>query len=208
MAGIDIVELAATTNFVHRRLLESAAAQAKGDATGAATLCQEAAEAACRAMREIFAPHLDDIASAASPEETTKQIRNLIQNRDAVAAFLNAEEKALLQAGIEPELVEAVMDRCTDFLDRHPNEIGVPDMRHAFSAAEFRVCQDAIERLKAAGQVQDKGLLRMYGRPALSAAIGVTIIAVNYKIFGPAEWVFPISSGYGASWFPSKLPGQ
>ncbi|MEX2374448.1 MAG: hypothetical protein WD942_02535 [Dehalococcoidia bacterium] len=205
MVEIDIVELAATTNFVHGRLLESEALRSKGDGAGAAAMCREAAEAACRTMRDIFAPYLDEIAKAAPSKETTDRIRQFVRNRDAVAAFLNAEEKALLQAGLEPALVEAVMNRCADFLDRNPEEISIPDIRNAFGAAQFRICQDAIGRLNAATQIHDKGLLRTYCRPILRAAVGVTIIGVNYKVFGPAEWLCSVSSGYGASWFPTDF---
>jgi len=130
-----------------------------------------------------------------------------MRDRDAIAEFLNAEEEALIQAGLLPALVEAVMDRCTDFLHRNPDEVSIPDIRKAFAAARFLVCEDAKGRLTAAKEIHDKGTLRIYGRLVLRAAVGVTIVGVNYKIFGPAEWLFSVSSGYGASWFPTDVPG-
>ena len=200
MADIDVAKLAATTNFIHGRLLESEALRSKGEGTGAVAKCLEAAEAACRAMKDVFAPHLDAIAAAASPEEMTDRISTLMIDRAAVASFLNAEEEVLCKAGLDPVLVEAVMTRCADFLDREPAEINVPEIRGAFLSAQFRICQDAPERLKAAGKIDDKGLLRTYRRPILRAAVGVTIIGANYAIFGPGEWFFSVSSGYGANW--------
>lgn len=203
MVYIDVAELAATTNFAHQKLLDGNAALAGGDYPEARARVLEAAKAVCRTMQDVFKPQLDGLSEEMPRDKLESALRDIVGNRVEIRQFLSAEEKTLIDAGLEPGLVKSVMDRCVEFLDQEPDQIRVKDLKHAFAAAEYRVCGDAIEQLASEDGNIGPSRLRMYGVPILNSAIGATIIGANYKFLGPAEWFFSISSGYGASWFPS-----
>lgn len=205
MNEIDVAELSAVTKHAHSRLLEAADARRSGNHLQARKSTLNAAEAVCRAMRDIFKPHLEELSDSAPRSDMEQATLKLLSQRQSIREFLNAEEKTLVQAGLGQTLIDAVMDRCVAFLDQEPDRIEFRQLQHAFAAAEFRVCEDAIKRLQAGDEEIDSATARSLGVPILNSAIGATIIGANYIFLGPGEWFFSLSSGYGASWFPSKI---
>jgi len=168
--------------------------------------CGNAAHTACRAIKD-FLPFGDVIGRDLDRYRDVKALAKVLENREDVISFLIAEERVLKEAGLAPTLVAMVIARCIDFLERKPEELEFETVRQAFAAAEYRVCDDARERLEAMAAQDDTRasafVWRINGRSAMRAAIGITIIGANYAAFGLAEAYGQLSSGYGLAWLPT-----
>lgn len=203
---IDVRALAAATNMINEELLRAETAEQEGKRREAVTHCRNATHTACKAMKD-FLSFSDLIGQELSRHRDVKALAELLKNREDVISFLMAEERVLKEAGLAPGLAAMVIARCIDFLERKPEELTYETVRQAFAAAEYRVCDDARERLDAMA-VEDGARAsafawRINGQSAMRAAIGITIIGANYAAFGLAQAYGQLSSGYGLAWLPT-----
>lgn len=205
MASIDTAALVAATNLIHTKLFEAAAAQEAGNLKEAHALYRDAVTIGCRAMKELLQPHSAMLSEDIAKHWNTAKLQDALKNREIIEQFLNAEERLLTDAGVAPELIAMVMGRCIDFLERPPQELDGNKVRDAFKAAEFRVCHDAVERLRETAGSTEKYAWQIPGRTVFRATVGVTIIALDYKILGPVEYFGQLSTGYGLSWLPTDI---
>lgn len=200
---LDHKGLATSTNLIQSRLLEARAAQDVGETKKAIGLCREAQSIGCQALQSLFMPYREEIAHKTAEARKTEALLEMLRDKAEVRRFLEQEERILLEAGLLPGLVRAVIDRCIDFLERDPRDLGNPaSILQAFSALEFRVCTTAREELDRATEQDGQFGWRIPGRAVFSALVGLTIVGTNWIALGPQDSFGQLSISYGATWFP------
>jgi hypothetical protein len=203
MSSVDADSLAATTNLIRDCLIKAATADGQNDPAEALRQYQTAITAACQMMTDLVAPNYERWSEEIAKQDM-KLLRPALENPDQVRAFLLEEEKLLKGIGLHPTLVHAVMERCIDYTESPPREWDDRQLRAAFEAAKFRVCDSAAKELAAsASDLEDRFRRRRIGRAAFRTAVGITIIVADYNAFGPVEFFGVLSVSYGLSWLPT-----
>jgi hypothetical protein len=202
MANFDIARIGIVTNHVHQEILKAKGAQANGAYKEMIGHYRSAAVAACELMTEMTDEYVAGIDQALAAQSSNSRLREALRSPEIVRAFLAAEERLLKDIGLQPDLVDQIIDRCIDFTETDPKEWKPQDLIQAFRATKFRVCVTSLEMLeKMAPELESRFSARRVGRTALRGAVGASIIALNYSVLGPQELLFGLSAAYGGSWF-------
>ena len=206
MALIDTSRLRTTTEHIHKECLKASGAKANRDLARMTSHYRSAATAACELMTELTGPEIETASRDISDHRDSTKISQALQNPEFLRSFLDAEERLLRELELDPALIESVMGRCLDFIEQDPSSWREEDLLQAFDAAKFRVCSGALQISGTdARDAQGEVFARRAGRVALRAAIGVTIVAVNYMFIGPTDVIGQLSTAYGVSWLPVPI---